>query len=544
MFWLLIACSGGPGDGGAGGPIAETGEPGADSGAATTWRSALFPEDWTPGLAVDGWALPDVSYAGYRNGEVPPPEVEDLGEHEVFDVTEHGADPTGEVDSTAAVQAAIDAAEAAGGGLVWLPAGDYRLDGLLAVEASHVVLAGEGAGVTRLSFTEGTSMSDRHHLSFTGTLEEGPDLPLLVDGAPFDRVVAIDPDQAASLSPGDHVSLGWVITEDFVEEHGMTGTWEVSNGEWRPFYRRRVLDVGDDGAVTLDVPLRYPALLRDGASLRVETGQLREVGVQDLSVTTAVSWEEAWSNDRSHAIALSGVVDAWVRRVGSFESTAGLDDRGRHLQSGGVLVVHSARVSVLETELALPQHRGSGGNGYLFEVSRSSEVLFADCWGDQGRHNFIQNWDFGTSGVVFLRTRSTGGRAYTDESESLATTGTSEFHHQLAMANLIDQSWTDDGWQALNRWVYSSGAGHTATETVFWNTDGPGSLTSFQVGRGYVVGTGPELVVDTEALDAGYSTGTLPSDWTEGLGEAATLEPPSLYEDQLRRRLERGEGLW
>lgn len=543
MLWLLLACTAAPGPG-PGIASDSGGEVGDSGGEGDTWRSALYPEDWTPGSGEGEWRLPDLSYAGYRNGEVPPPEVDELGDHEVFDVSDQGADPTGEADSTLAVQAAIDAAEAAGGGLVWLPEGLYRLDGLLEVTASGVVLAGAGPEATRLFFTEGTGMSDRHHLSFTGVLAEGEDLPLRADGAAFDDTVLLDASDAAGLTPGDAVSVGWVITEDFVAEHAMEGIWQVSNGEWRPFFRRRVLAVDDDGTVTLDVPLRYPALLRDEASLRVETGQLREVGVQDLSVSTTVSWEEAWSNDRSHAIALSGVLDAWVRRVASFESPAGLDDRGRHLQSGGVLVVHSARVSVLETELALPQHRGGGGNGYLFEVSRSSEVLFADCAADQGRHNFIQNWDFGTSGVVFLRSRSTGGRAYSDSSEGFATTGMSEFHHQLAMANLIDGGWTDDGWQAINRWAYSSGAGHTATESVFWGLDGPGSLTSYQAGRGYVVGTGTELVVETEATDLGFSYGTLPSDRTEGLGAAASLEPASLYEDQLARRLDRGEALW
>ena len=37
---------------------------------------------------------------------------------------------------------------------------------------------------------------------------------------------------------------------------------------------------------------------------------------------------------------------------------------------------------------------------------------------------------------------------------------------------------------------------------------------------------------------------TLPEDYTEGLGQGEKLNPQSLYEDQLIRRLERGDGLW
>lgn len=45
----------------------------------------------------------------------------------VADVLEFGADPTGQTDSTAAVQAALDAAKAHGGGTVWVPKGQYLL---------------------------------------------------------------------------------------------------------------------------------------------------------------------------------------------------------------------------------------------------------------------------------------------------------------------------------------------------------------------------------------------------------------------------------
>jgi hypothetical protein len=103
------------------------------------------------------------------------------------------------------------------------------------------------------------------------------------------------------------------------------------------------------------------------------------------------------------------------------------------------------------------------------------------------------------------------------------------------MANLVDSSTADDGWSAKNRMTWSSGAGHAATECVFWNTAGSGTLTSLQYGLGYIIGT-QDLEIRTEVLDLLDSAGTGPEDWVEGLGEGATLWPPSLYEEQLRRR--------
>ena len=123
----------------------------------------------------------------------------------------YGADPTGTEDSTSAFQAAIDAAGEAGGGTVAIGAGSYRLDGVLTVSHDGVVLTGSGPSTTELFFTLGDGMTDRSHVSFTGEVTTGDDLLLTQDAAPFDTVVHLDPTDAATLSVGDEVGVGWVI---------------------------------------------------------------------------------------------------------------------------------------------------------------------------------------------------------------------------------------------------------------------------------------------------------------------------------------------
>jgi hypothetical protein len=97
---------------------------------------------------------------------------------------------------------------------------------------------------------------------------------------------------ARGLSVGDDVGVGWVITPEFVAEHGMTGVWTQFNGQWRSFFRRKVVAVDTAATphrVTLDIPLRSQAKVRDGASLRRETGYLAEAGLESLSVGNAVA---------------------------------------------------------------------------------------------------------------------------------------------------------------------------------------------------------------------------------------------------------------
>ena len=172
---------------------------------------------------------------------------------------------------------------------------------------------------------------------------------------------------------------------------------------------------------------------------------------------------------------------------------------------------------------------------------RSNEVLTRDCVATAGRHNFIQNWGFGTAGCVWLRTTSTEGLVAWDDEELFGEVGYSEYHRSLAMANLVDDAVVDDGWQAINRHDWGSGAGISCAEGTFWNLRGDGSLRSCSWGWGYVVGTEGLTVEARVAEDGVYAPGqgTEPDDWVEGLEIGSGLVPSSLYEDQLARRLAR-----
>ncbi|GDX81782.1 hypothetical protein LBMAG42_35930 [Deltaproteobacteria bacterium] len=505
----------------------DTGEP-----PPTTWRSALYPADWTPALInSEGRFLHDFSYAGYHAGEAALPSPPGPS----FVVTDFGADATGTSDSTSAIQAAIDAASASAPAVVELPAGTFRLDGTLRVATSGVVLRGAGSTSTFVYFTKTSGVDYAAHLTFAGTASSGADRLLSADTPA--RTFEVPLADTTGIVVGDEVQIGAVITDEFVADHGMTDVWYSFNGDWRAFFRRTVTAVGA-ASITVDVPLRSALATRDSASVRVVTGALTECGLQDLAIANANDWDTTWTTTQVHAVIFSNVKDCWVTNVVSWASPLG---DGFHLMSSGIEVLDSRRVTIADSTLELAQHRGDGGNGYLFEISRSNEVLTRDTTARAGRHNFIQNWDFGTSGCVWLRTMSEDGRSLYADWDPIGWPSYSEYHHSLATANLVDQSVATDGWQGVNRQGESSGAGHSATESVWWNTSGGGYLRSFQYGNGYVIGTdGMDVHVDVAEVDWNNSSeGTEPEDWTEGLDEAATLEPASLYEDQLTRRLGR-----
>jgi hypothetical protein len=93
--------------------------------------------------------LPDFSYAGYKFSEEELPDVSIRPE---FAVTHYGATPDDDRYDDSAIQAAVDAAQDAGGGVVYFPPGRYLIapdrdrDQRTRISQSHIVLKGSGSG--------------------------------------------------------------------------------------------------------------------------------------------------------------------------------------------------------------------------------------------------------------------------------------------------------------------------------------------------------------------------------------------------------------
>lgn len=88
--------------------------------------------------------IPNVAHAGYRGGETPPrPAV-------TANVLRYGAAKDGSADAAGAINEAIEDVGRAGGGVVLLPAGTYRIDDVIRIGYDDVVLRGVGSGSTTL----------------------------------------------------------------------------------------------------------------------------------------------------------------------------------------------------------------------------------------------------------------------------------------------------------------------------------------------------------------------------------------------------------
>ncbi|MER6565039.1 glycosyl hydrolase family 28-related protein [Streptomyces sp. NPDC001093] len=124
--------------------------------AGTAVRAAAAEEGEVPEIwgefvrsPVNHPQIPYVGRAGCRGGAPRFPRPRHFA-----DVTDHGAVPDGTTDCAPAINRAIAAAGRAGGGTVTIPPGTFRIDDLIRIGDSGVVLRGAGSGRTTLYATK------------------------------------------------------------------------------------------------------------------------------------------------------------------------------------------------------------------------------------------------------------------------------------------------------------------------------------------------------------------------------------------------------
>lgn len=510
--------------------------------AQSTLRSSLYPENWTPSFVnPQGKFLHDFSYAGYHKSERPLPTIAGP----ITDVTQppFSVDPTGKIDATSAIQKALDAVGAAGGGVVYLPPGTYNIKWqgsrpeALILRHSNVILRGAGLDKTHLFLDEtvsrGKTMLFIRPDNAISWLTDLSGISVTRDILLPTRTIPLE--SVAEFAPGDNVILRSDTTDAFIEELGMTGKWKTTNTSFRGIILKRTITAVDPVArtVTLDAPTRFPMKLRDNLRLgHFHPPTLREVGLEDFSFgmrqNPLPGYEEndyineaagAYHVHGSVAIMLNNCENSWLRNVATYRPPENSDDI--HLHSNAIRIHQSRQVTILDCNVQRPQSHAGGGNGYGYTL-HGADCLVQNSTAAYCRHNFDIATMTATGNVIHNCFAKAGILA-------------SDFHSHFSTANLIDSLTCDgDHIECMYRpWGGTPVHGNTGSQNVFWNTKGLAYgpkrwiVRSKQWGDGYTIGTqGPasDIAPDSQGF-------------LEHVGQSDKLQPPSLYIDQLNRRL-------
>jgi hypothetical protein len=528
-----------------------------------SWRSTLYPQNWQPPASSASFAtaklIQDFSYAGYRRGEESIPTVTGP----IFDVTSYGADPGGSSDSTKAIQNAINAAAAAGGGIVFLPAGEFRISlqggQCLTLSSSNIILRGAGTSQTFLLNTS-TSMRDKSVVrvgpssATTGTARAiTANLP-----GPTRRIPVAS---AGTFSRGNIVRIQWQFTSGWVTENNQQTWWGTSAPANATYLREVTATNAEEGWIEVDVPTRYWIKTRDNPTVRTVSGMLRNVGIESLSIGNlqhpGSGWGEedyadptkaAYDAHASWLISIRDTRDSWLSEVHSRAATANTSTC--HLLSNGIRLFNCTRITLRNCQMRRPQYGGGGANGYMYRLQNSNECLVRNCIADFSRHGFVIS-HAGTSGNVFhqCEDRATGRATGSSPSGYITNGAGSDSHQHFSHSNLWDQCHAHNSFYTAHHRMFNGGGnphGVTSAHAVFWNTTGSGSqyasssnpiVRSEQLNQGYIIGTR-----STDANNAYFASvttngNTSPIDHLEGVNTGHLLQPASLYLDQLSLRL-------
>lgn len=468
-------------------------------------------ERWDP-----AGRLPDFSFAGYRFGEEPLPEVEVAA-----DVTDFGAVGDGKTDCTAAFLKAIEETES---GAITIPAGRFLVRDILWLTKPGIVLRGAGSQETVLVFDReledlrpnmGATTGGRPTSNYSwsggflwvkGRIDKPKLTSIGVGAVRGDRSITVA--DASKLEPGMRVVIRQTDdAEKSLLAHlyaGDPGDVSKIDKPMRPELVVRVAAL-DGSRVELDRPLRIDIRPGWSPTLHGFEPSVDEVGIEKLGIEfPAKPYAGHFTERGMNGIAMNGVSDCWVRDVRIANADSGVHLSGINCTMSGVLLSSDRR----------PKNGDTGHHGI---------VVAHDC--------LVENFIFETRFIhdITVSALASGNVVKNGRGPDLSF----DHHKRAPHDNLfcrIDVGegksvWRCGGGQALGR--------NAGARTTFWAIESKQPVAwppaRFGPDRMNLVGV------------RGKDEGTMEKDgrWHEMI-EPCLLTPSDLHAAQLKRRLKGG----
>ena len=275
--------------------------------------------------------LPDFSYAGYHRSEVNLPSVSGP----VFNVTDYGAIPDDYRSDRDAIQAAILAAEAANGGVVFFPPGRFHLNTIsepgspIRIRKSNIVLRGSGAwsGGTELYMESKLDPIDPN--AMYSTPEYFLIQPNSTSSSTLSSITAnaeretfsIEVANGAAFQANQWVNLYLLSTDavaDALAPQSVNAEWSRLAQEGLPVNEKHQIASTNGNTLTFHEPLHTEINANHNWSVK-SYSNIEEVGIEDI--TFRGNWLGNFVHHRSAeddsawgAFAINNVVNSWIQR--------------------------------------------------------------------------------------------------------------------------------------------------------------------------------------------------------------------------------------
>lgn len=541
------------------------------SASASAWDSQLYSRQLallayranTVNYGGRDWRLPDYSFVGYQLG----------GKALASDIPCTSRTVTATGDITTALQAAIDAVGAAGGGTVIIPAGTFTISRSISVPYSNLSIVGAGSGRTFISVPSGyVAGHELYEGVFTLGKAVGADARAWqYRGNVLSSVVQPIPEGAstATLANGGAIAVGqWIVLQQYfwpalTVKNDASATWPSYTYSVFPpsgtpdressFTYLRQVTAKSGNTVTLDAPIPY-ALDPANNAIGVRSAERynstsiaprNNLGIAGLSLSFADNRNGPDGLPSGRGVYFEGVRDGWA-----------YDVQVRNFPVSGIVVESSARVTVSHSAVYRAQEYGVGSYGYGITVDDSQNVLVRANYAELSRHNFLNRGAL-DSMVVFSRNTSAAARVNGDDQHYRSSHGMLWDRHQMSNgtgltlgyrgstssqaqeSNLSSVVWNagDDGYRGGSNGGfigvnpsssgYSMVVGGTGSYPVFDDGATPGS------GQMMPARTGLQIGAVQEAPGPGSRDRNV---LYEGIRQPG-LVPESLYDGMLAQRI-------
>jgi hypothetical protein len=495
-----------------------------------------------------GNRIPDFSHVGYMNGEVDIPIVP------VKKVLEPQ-----EGDDTKRIQLAIDELAALPldqngfRGAVLLKKGIYEINDSILINASGIVLKGEGSGNIRdmwlnperqyslESFKKAVENHDATILIATGNQRRA--LIRVIGSGPtrfisgsfnkiLDNNVPVGSNRFRVENPelyqvGDKIIVQRVGNAFWINEIGMNRIPGENITQWQPFnleFKHEIVAI-DDAIITLKGTIMNAIETQWGGG-RIykynDADVLQQVGVQNLRAVSFWQPNQDGVDDTRHAdqfLFFDHIHNGWAKNIATehFYSTTGAFQTGQNSLN---ITIEDASVLIAPPKYYSGKGYDASGRTFLetqVYVGRygfhlvGQGALVRDAYALNNRHAFV------------VGARVPGPNVFLD-SQAEGSLTFSEPHHRWSVGGLYDN--VEDKIAIMNRLNLGTGHGWAGANYVAWNTRGTLVVHQPPTAQNWAIG-------HVGIKEDGYFP-SLDGLWY-ALGNHVT--PRSLYKQQLKERL-------
>ena len=409
----------------------------------------------------DGSKFIDYSYAGYKNGEEPIPDVKVVKTIDANYRDNH----------TTLIQNAINEVAALPleqRGAILLKAGTYTITETIKITAAGIVLRGEGQGENgTIIYDARTKDATSVSINGGGTYIPVPNTKATVtkDYTPA-GIEELKLSDVSAYKVGDNVGVTCTPNNLWVQTLGMDvipGAKPWNPTEFAMTYERWITAVDTaKNTITLNtgIPLTLDSQYYSAYVQKIEDNKNRitECGVENIRF---VAYYNGNKNDESHpnkAIWLQDCRNCWVKDV-----TSQYYGFSTVYAGGGTINLTVDGCSYLD-----PISIVDGGRRYSFVIVGAQYVLIKNCYSYDSRHDYV------------LQSRNCGPNVFLDSVANDSNNG-SEPHHRWSTGTLYDNIY-ETGQQRLgyllciNAGDNGGSHGWMGAHTIFWNCLSPAIL--------------------------------------------------------------------